>query len=176
MDHPDIAQLTGAPDERIEQHRRRGRGAMDIDLVAAPDPGNGLVSWDDAHQGRDDPTAGGGPWSGVCVDVTRGWHVDLDIDESIGPVGDRDIRPLEFGPHAARPGDDDPVGVVEAVDRPGLEGRVAFSGAAIENLDVIPALASRLDDDCSVVIDPDDRLARSARCGGSAVGHTAPLS
>jgi hypothetical protein len=42
MDHPDIAKVVGARDKSIQQDGRRRRGAMDIDLVAAPNPGDGF--------------------------------------------------------------------------------------------------------------------------------------
>jgi hypothetical protein len=42
MDHPDIAKVAGARDKSIQQDGRRRRGAMDIDLVAAPNPGDGF--------------------------------------------------------------------------------------------------------------------------------------
>ena len=49
MDDPDVAQLRGSRDERIEQDRRRGRCPVQVDLLAGLDVGNGFLGSDDTH-------------------------------------------------------------------------------------------------------------------------------
>ena len=50
VDDLDVAQLGRALDEGVEQDRRRGRRALDVDLLAALDPRDGLGGRDDAHR------------------------------------------------------------------------------------------------------------------------------
>ena len=49
VDDADIVQLRRPRDECVEQHRWRGRGAMNVDLVARPDALDGLGGSDDLH-------------------------------------------------------------------------------------------------------------------------------
>jgi hypothetical protein len=56
MDHRHVAQLRRPRDERVEQDRRDGCGALQIDLVARTDVRDGLFGADDSHQGP--PRAG----------------------------------------------------------------------------------------------------------------------
>ena len=49
VDHADVHQLGGAGDECLEEDfRSRGR-ALDVDLVAGLDPGNGFLGAHDTH-------------------------------------------------------------------------------------------------------------------------------
>ena len=49
VDDPDITQLGGPGDERVEQHRGRRRRAVDPDLFVRLYAGDGLCGRDDAH-------------------------------------------------------------------------------------------------------------------------------
>jgi hypothetical protein len=49
VDHPDVAQLGGALDQGVEEECRSRRSAVEVDLVAAPDPGDRLGWADDPH-------------------------------------------------------------------------------------------------------------------------------
>ena len=51
VDDAHVVQLGRAGHERVEQHRRGGRGALDVDLVAGPDVGDRLGGADDLHAG-----------------------------------------------------------------------------------------------------------------------------
>ena len=49
MDHADIAQLGGPVGERLQQDGWRGGSAVHEQLLAGPDPGDGVASRNDAH-------------------------------------------------------------------------------------------------------------------------------
>jgi hypothetical protein len=49
VDDPDVVEIRGAIDERLQEDLRGCRGAVEIDLVAAADPGDGLGWADDLH-------------------------------------------------------------------------------------------------------------------------------
>ena len=49
VDHPHFLELSRARDQRVEQHGRRGRAAVEEDLLPGADPGDGFGSGDDAH-------------------------------------------------------------------------------------------------------------------------------
>ncbi len=49
VDDADIVQLRRPRDECVEQHRRSGRGAMNIDLVTRTDALDSLGGSDDLH-------------------------------------------------------------------------------------------------------------------------------
>ena len=50
VDEADIAELARSSRERLQQHRRRCRAAMDEDLLAGADACNGLIGADDSHE------------------------------------------------------------------------------------------------------------------------------
>jgi hypothetical protein len=49
VDYADIVDLRGPFDQRLEEHFWRCGGAVEIDLVAAPDPGDGFGWADELH-------------------------------------------------------------------------------------------------------------------------------
>ena len=49
MDDADVPELRGAGDQRVEQDGRRGRRAVDVDLLAGLDSRDGLCGGDDLH-------------------------------------------------------------------------------------------------------------------------------
>ena len=50
VDEADIAELPRSARERLQQHRRRCRAAMNEDLLAGADAGNGIIGADDSHE------------------------------------------------------------------------------------------------------------------------------
>ena len=49
VDDPNPLELLGTCDEGVEQHRRCGRRAVDVNLITRLDAGNGLGWADDPH-------------------------------------------------------------------------------------------------------------------------------
>ena len=50
VDEADVAELPRSSRERVQQHRRRCRAAMNEDLLAGADACNGLIGADDSHE------------------------------------------------------------------------------------------------------------------------------
>ena len=50
VDDADVAELRRPRDERVEEDRRRRRRALEVDLLAGRDAGDGLGGGDDAHR------------------------------------------------------------------------------------------------------------------------------
>jgi hypothetical protein len=166
VDHPDVAQLRCARDEGIEQDRRRRRGAVKVDLLTAPDAGNGFGRRDDAHQVS---VAGSGPTVRSSAPGPRAGRGRFDVHEAIRSVGERNVRSLEAEPGGAGTRNGESVPIHDLADRAELERGRAFSGRPVEMLDNVLAIGAMVEDDRLVAVEPDHRLAGSFVVRGSSL-------